>query len=195
MKKFFNSIELSKFFIVPSILCFALLLCGLVEKTFAQSTKQQASDCTRSTPERIVKRAVFSKTTFKLSRDRLTGTETVTFPNGDKLTITNGGCEYYYLGFRFETGRFSARPNNTKYWFAQAVKLIEQTQKGIDAPVQIADAIKALKKYIKSTAKPALGEEIDYGGADIRTFVAVNKIQALSKGRYALELSFAVGPL
>jgi len=165
------------------------------ENNYAQTSKQQTSDCTRSTPVPVVKKSVFPNSAFKLSRDKRTGTETVKFANGDKLTITNTGCEYYYLGFRFETSRFSAPSSDTKYWFEQAVKLIKQTEKGIDAPVQMADAIQALTKYIENTKKPEFGNEIDYGGTDIRTFVSVKKIKKISTQKFALEVYFAVGPL
>lgn len=183
-----------KFFIVAAFLFFAFANGWLIVNALAQTT--QLTDCTRATPTRIVKKSVFPKTTFKLSRDRRTGTETVKFSNGDRLIITNAGCEYYYLGFRFETRRFSARTANTKYWFAQAVKLIAELEKGINAQsIQIPTAVRALKKYIKKTPQPKVGEEIDYGGTDIRTFVAVKKIKRLPKGKFALELYFAVGPL
>ncbi len=147
-----NLIALLKFFIIPVFTLFAFLIfnTALTVKIYAQSNETQTSDCTRSTPARIVKKAVFPQTTFSLSRDKRTGTETVKFPNGDKLTITNAGCDYYYLSFRFETGRFSARPSDTRYWFKQAVELIKQTEKGIDAPVQMSDVFKALNKHIKT---------------------------------------------
>lgn len=158
--------------------------------------RPQTEDCTRAVPESIVKKSVFLQTTFKLSEDKRTGTETVTFPNGDKLIITNAGCEYYYLSFRFESKRFSARTNDTKYWFKRAVELIEETESGIsDAPIQMKKAAAALENYLKKTNKPQFGEEIDYGGKDIRTFLTVKKVQKLSKGRFALEINFAVGPL
>ena len=112
------------------------------------------------------------------------------------MIITNTGCEYYYLSFRFETKRFSARTTDTKYWFKRAVELIEKTESGInDAPIQMKKAAAALKSYLKRTKKPQFGEEIDYGGNDIRTFVTVKKIQKLSKNKFALEITFAVGPL
>ncbi len=186
-----------RFIIAASFLgAFLLLNTALIKITSAQNAeKQQTLDCTRSTPAPVVKKSVFLRTTFNLSRDKRTGTETVKFDNGDKLTITNGGCEYYYLGFRFETDRFSARPTDTKYWYHRAAELIKQTEKGIDAPVRLNDAAKALEKYVKKTRKPKFGEEIDYGDSEIRTFVTVNKIKKLAKGKFLLEVAFAVGPL
>src|ERR1051326_6096260 len=68
--------------------------------------KLRASDCVRGTPEPVVKKNIFPKTTFQLQADGLTAYETVDFDNGDKLIITNAGCEYYVLTFRFETARF-----------------------------------------------------------------------------------------
>ncbi len=157
---------------------------------------QKNDDCIRAVPESIVKKSVFPQTTFNLSEDKRTGTETVELPNGDKLIITNTGCEYYYLSFRFETERFSAPTTDTQYWFKRAVEIIEETENGIsDAPIQINKAVTALESYLEKTKKPQFGEEIDYGGNDIRTFVTVNKVQKLAKSKFALEITFAVGPL
>jgi hypothetical protein len=178
-------------FIFTAFFIFALILSG----ASAENVRAQMSDCTRATPVRVVKKRVFPNARFVLSRDKRTGTETVKFGNGDKLVITNAGCEYYNWGFRFETNRFSARASDTKYWFAQLIKLLEETEKGIDAPVQMGDGIKALKKYLKANKNPKLEEEIDYGGADIRNFVTVNKIQKLSRNKFALEAAFSIGPL
>ena len=195
MNKSTRSIISSKFFIAPAFFLFAFSNGWLVNTTLAQSTSQ-LTDCTRAAPTRIVKKSVYPKTTFKLSRDRRAGTETVKFRNGDRLIITNAGCEYFYLGFRFETRRFSARAANTKYWFARAAQLIAEIETGINAPsIQIPDALRALRKYIEKTARPRIGEELDYGGTDIRTFVAVKQIKRLPQGGFAIELYFAVGPL
>lgn len=153
-------------------------------------------DCTRAVPDSIVKKSVFPQTTFDLSEDERTGTETVLFSNGDKLTITNAGCEHYYLSFRFESKRFNAPATDTKFWFKRAIELIEETQSGInDASVQMKKAAVALESYIKKTKEPQFGDEIDYGGRDIRTFVTVEKVEKLSEGKFALEINFAVGPL
>lgn len=156
----------------------------------------QIEDCTRAVPESIVKKSVYPQTTFDLSEDKRTGIETVIFPNGDRLIITNAGCDYFYLGFRLESKRFSARPTDTKYWFKRAVEFIEETENGInDEPIQMGKAVTALKSRLKKTKKPRFGEEIDYGGDDIRTFVTVKEVQILAKGKFALEITFAVGPL
>lgn len=182
--------------IISALFLWVLILSGaFLTDIYAQTAEQNQSDCTRAIPVRVVKKAIFPNTTFKLNRAKRTGTETIAFDNGDKLIITNAGCEYYYLGFRFETSRFSARPTDTKYWYKKAVELIEQTEEGIDAPVQLDDAVRALEKYIQKTGKPKYEEEIDYGGQDIRTFVTFNKTVKLPKGKYALEIAFAVGPL
>lgn len=194
MNKSTHSIILLKIFIVQAFLFVAFANGWLITNAVAQTNQQ--NDCPRATPTRIVKKSVFPKTTFKLSRDRRTGTETVKFSNGDRLIITNAGCEYFYLGFRFETGRFSARTSDTKYWFTQAIKLINEVEKGINEPaIQLPDAVRALKKYVKKNPQPKVGEEIDYGGTDIRTFVALKQIKRLPKKRFAIELYFAVGPL
>jgi hypothetical protein len=153
------------------------------------------SDCTRGTPEPVVKKDIFPKTTFKLQTDSLTAYETVDFDNGDKLIIENAGCEYYVLTFRFETTRFQNDTTNSKYWFDKAIQLINETAKGIDAPVALDNGITALTAYSNKTDTPKFREEIDYGETEIRNFVTVDRVEKMSDKKYAVELTFAVGPL
>jgi hypothetical protein len=39
------------------------------------------------------------------------------------------------------------------------------------------------------------GNEIDFGGNEIRNFVSVDRIEKLTDKKYAVEISFATGPL
>lgn len=165
-----------------------------IEETETEEARN--ADCTRATPRPIVKKSVFPNTSFVLSKDKRTGTETVFFSNGDRLIITNAGCEYYYLNFRFETERFSAEPSDYNYWYQQAAKFIEEVGKGIDEPlIQSEKAVTVLKNYPLKSKNPQFGEEIDYGGNDLRTFVTINKVEKIDDKKFALEVAFAVGPL
>jgi hypothetical protein len=59
------------------------------------------SNCVRGKAEPIFKKDKFPNSRFELNKDGLTGTEMTDLKDGDKLIITNGGCEYYVLAFRF----------------------------------------------------------------------------------------------
>lgn len=152
--------------------------------------------CVRSIAKPIVKRSVFPKTSFRLNKDKLTGIETVNFKNGEKLIINNAGCEYYALTFRFETARFQARVSDLDFWFKKAVLLMNEIHRGIRAPIDLKKGTAALDRYIsRNRSNLKLTEEIDFGGSDIRDFVSINKLQKLRGQRFALEISFATGPL
>lgn len=172
---------------------FFVITCGLAVTDAA--AQQTVSDCTRAMPERVVKKRVFPRTTFALNKKKREAIEKVSFPNGDRLTITNSGCEYYYLEFRYETGRFRGSATNTKYWYRRAVELIDGTRRGIDAPIRMADASAALKKYVNTEARPIYGGEIDYGEGAIRNFIIFESVKKIGRGRVAVTLAFAIGPL
>jgi hypothetical protein len=161
----------------------------------SKEDRLKPSDCVRGTPEPVIKKNVFPKSNFTLQADSLTGIEKVEFDNGDKLTIENAGCEYFSLNFRFESSRFIADTTDTKYWADKALRLIKETEHGIDAPVDLKKGIKAFAKYIAKSKKPKLFEETDYGINEIRYFVFLNRIQKINNSKFAIELTFSVGPL
>jgi len=160
----------------------------------------QPYDCVRGRSEPVVIKTVYPHSTFKLQSDSITAYETVLFDNGDKLVIKNWGCENYSLTFRFETRRFHAETTNLAFWFKKIVLLVNEVDKGIDAPMNIAKGIRELDNYIDNDITSnyktiRLGEEIDFGFNEIRDFLTVDKITKLSDRRFALEITFVTGPL
>lgn len=153
------------------------------------------SDCIRGQAATVIKKTVYSNAIFTLNQDNHTGTETIDLKNGDKLIINNWGCEYYVLTFRFETERFNADTADTKYWLDKAVVLMREIEKGLDAPLDIEGGTIATLNYLKENKDYNLGEEIVYDGDVIRDFVTFDRIQKLNDRRFAIEISFATGPL
>jgi hypothetical protein len=165
-----------------------------------QTTPAEKLDCVRSVPTPIIKKTVFPKTSFRLKKiDELgqaiaTGTETVQFNNGDRLTITNTGCEYFTLRFRFETSRVDRRQiSNTQYLYRRSAWLMRQTLPGLR--LNLTRGITALEKYAAQSPQPDLDQEIDYGGQEIRSVVKLVKVQPLSKQKTVVEVLFYDGPL
>lgn len=154
------------------------------------------SQCIRGQAESVINKIVYPNSTFKLNQDNHTGTETVDL-NGDKLIINNWGCEYYVLTFRFETERFNADTTNTIYWLNKATILMAEIEKGIDAPLDIKGGIDAIPIYLSSldSRNYNLGEEIVYDDDVIRDFVTLDRIQKINDRWFAIEISFATGPL
>lgn len=153
-------------------------------------------ECMRGQAEPIIKKEAYSNTTFVLQADSLTAIETVEFSNGDKLIIHNWGCEYYVLTFRFETSRFRADTTSMKYWYVNSAKLMNEIKNNIEAGVDIEEGVEALNKYISANAfNLKLNKEIDFGINEVRNFVTLERISQISKDRYAVTMSFTVGPL
>jgi hypothetical protein len=152
-------------------------------------------DCSRGAAEPVVKDSVFPHTHFQLQSDHLTGIETVSFDDGDQLTIHNHGCECYVLTFRFETDRFSGDTTNMAYWYPVILQLLEKIEPGIDAPVDMGKGIEKLKKYIAANDAPKLHEALDYGINEVRYYVEVERIEKITEKRFAIEVSYVVGPL
>ena len=155
------------------------------------------SDCIRGQAAPVVKKSVYPNAVFKLYPDNHTGIETMDLKGGDKLTIKNWGCEYYVLTFRFETGRFQADTTNTVYWLGKAALLMKEIQAGIDAPLNLQDGIEAVSIQLASmdSGSYGLGEEIVFKDDMIRDFVTLDRIQRINEQRFAVEISFATGPL
>ena len=153
------------------------------------------NDCARGAAEPIIKKTVYPQTTFVLQPDSLTGIETVTFDNGDKLTIKNWGCEYYVLTFRFETSRFQQDTTNLDFWFKSAASLTREVLDGLEAPINITKGLDKLVAHVDNKETLKLGDEIDFVTGDIRSFVSVDRVEKVTDKKYAVEISFATGPL
>lgn len=172
----------------------------IIKKTEFQnstaSVKDLREDCVRGQAETITKKDIFPKTSFVLQADSLTAIETVMLDNGDKLIIRNWGCEYYVLTFRFETSRLKADTSAMKYWYVNSVKLMNEVKHGIDAPIDIEKGIEALNNHISGNAFDLqLQSEVDFGINEIRNFVTLDSISPIDKNRFAITVSFAMGPL
>ena len=152
------------------------------------------SGCIRGQAEPIVRKSVYPNAVFKLNNDNHSGTETVDFENGDRLIIENGGCEYYVLAFRFETSRFQADTTDILFWLDKGIKLMTEVEKGIDS-YHVTQGIKGLKDFLKTSKDLTLGEEVVFDDSEIRDFASVDRIQKITDKRYAIEISFATGPL
>jgi hypothetical protein len=167
-----------------------------LESNTANGSQINQLNCTRSQAEPILKKDVYPLATFVLQPDSITGIETLIFDNGDKLIIKNHGCEYYILTFRFETSRFKTANSDLNYWFSAASMLMDEIKSNLNVPINIESGIIKLNDYIsKNHSDLKLGEEIDFGTEEIRSFVTVNKIEKLSDEKQAVEISFSVGPL
>ena len=169
-------------------------------QNFETPNQIQNKNCVRGKAKPIINKTVYPQTAFVLQPDSLSGIETVTFDNGDKLTIKNWGCEYYVLTFRFETSRFQRDTTDLKYWFKTATRLVTEILNGVDAPIDIKKGITQLTNRIDRDQSTdfknlKLRAEIDFGGNEIRDFVSVDRIEKLTDKKYAVEISFATGPL
>jgi hypothetical protein len=186
-----------KVFVALSI----LLATILPTVTLAKDQSPEKIRCARSIPQPIINKSVFPNSKFVLKNIDYgavvvpLGLETVEFNNGDKLVITNSGCEYFTLSFQFETGRGKDDVTDAKYWFTRSVELMRQTEKGIDKSFDISRGIKALEDYSKSNTNPLIDKDVDYGGQDIRSFFKLEEVKKLDNNKFMVRVSFSVGPL
>lgn len=170
------------------------------ETTEDLNEEQLNNECVRGKAEPVVQKEDYPNTSFVLQPDSLTAIETVSFDNGDKLIIHNWGCEYYVLTFRFETSQYQRDTSDLVFWFRTAQKLMTGMLGALDAPVDIKKGLVMLESYVLRDEKNGfvnlqLGEEIDFGGTDIRSFVTLDKIEKIGDKKFALSVSFSTGPL
>lgn len=152
-------------------------------------------DCPRGIPERIVKESVEPQPTFELDKNKNVAFETLQFENGDKLVVKNGGCEYYVVTFRFETNRFKADTSDMMYWLDKSAVLVSEVSDAIDAPLDFNDGVAMIKKVNGPEVKYEPGQEIVYSEGEIRQFATLDRVQKLGDTRYAVEVTFALGPI
>ena len=178
-----------------------------IKPDYSQPTKQTKEteyngECVRGQAEPIVKKKVYPNTTFKLQPDKQTAYETVTFDNKDKLIIHHRGCEYYIVTFRFETSRFQEDVKNLPFWYQKAHILLTEIMNGLDTPYLTSKELTTLKVFTDEKIKTnresfKLGEEIECSGeyGEMRNFITIDMIEKLTDKKFAIEISFSIGPL
>jgi hypothetical protein len=137
---------------------------------------------------------------FELSQDKKQGIETVDFENGDKLIIKNWGCEYYALTFRFETSRFQSELTDVGFWYKRTVTMLNEINKKTDAPIDIVKGTDRLMNRIEEEVPNGyqnleFGEELNFEEGEIRSSVRIDKVEKLNDKKFAIEVTFATGPL
>jgi len=151
--------------------------------------------CPRGIPERIVKLSIEPQLTFELDKSKNIASETLQFQNGDKVVVKNGGCEYFVVTFRFETNRFKADTTDMLYWLDKSALLVTEVVEAIDAPLDFNDGVARIKKMNGPEVKYEPGDEIVYSEGEIRQYTSLDRVQRLDPSRYAVEITFALGPL
>jgi hypothetical protein len=164
---------------------------SILEETSTAAT--DSFPCAREAAIPIIRRTVFSRTTFSLNEDQLTGIETVDFENGDKLIIKSLGCEYYVLTFRIETSRFQGDTTNVLLWLKNVHHLLTEIKTGINAD-QITEGIEGIGKFLEKAKHLELGEEIIFSDGEIRDYATVDRVEKINEHNYAIEISFLNGP-
>ncbi len=162
------------------------------------SGEWQWEDCVRSEPEAICKKGAFKSHSFRVDSTTTSthvGHEKATLKNGDILEITNAGCEYYVLEFTFTTTRFKGDTTDLVYWCDAAVQLMKSIEKNVDAPVMIDKSYAVLEKFYLESESPELGVQHPINDSEIGTYVSLDRIEKISKTKYAVTVRYAVGPL
>jgi hypothetical protein len=173
----------------------------LASRPALKSQDSKSVQCVRSIPQSIVKKTVFPNTNFALKDIDYVGVvvplglETVQFSNGDKVTITNSGCENFTLSFQFETSRFMGNVQDTKYWFARSVELMKQLEPGLETSLNLKQGIAMMEKYMMTTVNPSIGHEIDHGSQEIRSIVQLADVKQLGNQSFTVKVIFSTGPL
>jgi Fe-S cluster assembly iron-binding protein IscA len=152
-------------------------------------------DCPRGTPERIVKASVEPQPTFELDKGKNIASEVLQFQNGDRIVVKNGGCEYFVVTFRFETNRFQADTTDMMYWLDKSAVLVGEISEAIDAPLDFNDGVAMIKKMNGPEVKYEPGQEIVYSEGEIRQYTTLDRVEQLDPSRYAVEVTFALGPI
>lgn len=153
------------------------------------------SDCVRGPAEQVIKKNISPTSVFELNEDGHTGKETIQFDNGDKVVIRNWGCEYYLLTFRFETERYSSDTTDLSFWMNKAILLMQSIEEGIESPLDIPGGTAKMKQVLDDKKPYANGEEIVYADGEIRQYVTFDRVEKMDNKKYAVEVTYGMGPL
>jgi hypothetical protein len=160
---------------------------------------ESGNDCIRGEPTALSKKGSFKKAVFERSPDRHTGIETIELENGDKVIIKNWGCEYFALTFRFETSRFEGELSNTGFWYKRIASVLNEISEKLDAPIDIVKGTERIATEIENDVPNGyqnlkLNKELDFED-NPRSFVRIDKLEKLDGQKFAMEVTFAKGPL
>jgi hypothetical protein len=187
--------------ILPLLLLSASLAVHVSQQVEDRELRIAQDTCVRSIPVPIVRKSVFPNTSFvlnKIDNNGLIvpeGIETVKLNNGDRLTITNSGCESFALTFRFETNRLTGKTKDPKYWYRRSAGMMKQIVNGLNSPIDLKQGIVTLENYGAKNSQPKLDTEIEYGGLDTRSAVKLSEVKKAANGRTIVEVLFYYGPL
>jgi hypothetical protein len=183
------------------VLSTAAIVHPISETTMKNKADTNQFDCVRPVPESVVKKSVFPQSKFVLKKvdDNgqaiLNGIETVLFKNGDQLKITNSGCEFVTLNFKFQISQVLKERKNTKYLYNRSILLMRSILPGIDSPINLREGIAALQSYSSKNPHPQIDTEIDYGNPEIRSVVKLVEAKQLTNKKFTVEILFYYGPL
>ncbi|OKS87458.1 hypothetical protein [Mucilaginibacter polytrichastri] len=166
----------------------------------ASADTMKPIDCPRGAAGPVVKKSIFPGAHFALQADGITGIETLTLPQGDKVTIKQSGCEYYILNVEIETSRFAADTTDINYWYTAALTLMRELNSGLNTPLEINKGLNKLAGRIKAGQAGTqnqlkLNDEIDFGGPDPRQYLTVDHISQIVDHGYLVNLTFSYGPI
>ncbi len=190
---------------IMKILTTILIFLAFIDPIFINTQTTQAAttqyNCARPIPEPIVKKSIFPNTKFVLrridedGRAIPSGIETVIFNNGDRLDITNAGCEMFTLNFRFETIQLSGKMKDKNYLYNRSAWLMSQILPGLKPSINLTGGIAALKKYAAKQIGHEIGQEIVYSNGEMRSVVSLSQIKQLPNKKVVVEILFYYGPL
>lgn len=168
---------------------------------FGVDAQKTSVECVRAVPVPILKKSVFPKKTFNLTKNKenpgeMIGYEKVKVNKDIDLTIVNAGCENYTLNFQFMVKNQKRPTTETNFWYQTAIDLMNSIKKGIrsvDLDL-ISRGLRAVANYLHKTKKPKFENYLEFGGTDIRDTVVLDKVSQQA-GKHKISISFSVGPL
>ncbi len=170
--------------------------------------REELKNCPRGVAKPVLDKSDLPDAKFTLQSDSLTGAETATLKNGDKLTLENWGCEYYINTFSIETGccKDAPKTDSPEYWMKQAVTLMTQLIGAYNGPLDLKKGVMLLQSHVDADKinhykNIQFGNEInisntsDTSTSAVREYITVGKVEKTADGRYRFEITLSKGPL
>lgn len=184
-------------YLIIILLNFSLFSCQKAEKKIVD-TQEEAVDpnanywtenhCMRSKPISTIDSSKVDNYTFELKKDR--AIETATLPNGNKIIISNEGCEVFWLSYTVFINNYNQNETNIDL----VLKAFLEVKQVDTAPIDFEKAINFIENIKEKGGNIKLGNEYFLKMDSVSKMFEIDEID-LKKDYATIEFSFAIGKL
>ncbi|MFA1623656.1 hypothetical protein ACDY96_12745 [Rhizobium mongolense] len=133
----------------------ALPVIFLVSLPAAAGNYRPDNGCTLDYPQSVLKNG-----SFKLDKEKGSGSESIALTPNIDLSVESGGCEYSTRTYRFSIVLTADENQTSGIEYVKAVELLAVLERRKELALDFSGARKALQSYMALVVEPKLGEQL-----------------------------------